>query len=909
MSLLPTLLPRYTSPPRRLLVPEVVQTSNMDCGPAALKALLEGFGVAVSYGRLREACQTGVDGTSIDTLEQVANQLGLDAAQVMIPADHLLLPAAQSMPALCVVRLPNGLTHFVVVWGMLHGWVQVMDPVGGRRWVSPQRLRDELYLHTHPVPAEVWREWAGSDGFLAPLRERLRQIAATPAAEPMIAAQLDQATSDAGWRGLATLDAATRMVAAVLDAGGLERGNDAIRLLAALIEQHATGSEPVIPPPYWTVLPDEQEPDVLLFRGALLVQVYGRHADAPDAVLHAAEPLPPELVAALEEPPTRPLLEVWGMLRQDGLLTPLVLVLALLLAGLAVLIQALLLRGLLDLGRMLAPVEQRLHIVIAVILFLLLLFVLDYAIHSTVLRIGRNLEARLRIRFLEKVPRLGDRYFQSRLMSDMAERLHSLRQIRALPHLGMDFLRVTVQLILTAAGLIILHPSSAPLALAATLFAVVLVIGAQPVLIEYDMRLRTHQGALMRFYLDTLLGLVPIRTHGAEPAMRREHEGLLVEWVRSSNEFFRADMLIRSLDLLVGIGFAIWILLTYLSSGGGAGGALLYFYWALSLPVLGRAMAAIAQQYPVQRNQVLRLLEPIAAPEESSPADTSAPADLPAQPAALQFEHVEVQAGGHTILLGINLALAPGEHVAIVGASGAGKSSLVGVLLGWHRPASGHVLLDGQSLTGELLYQLRRATVWIDPAVQLWNRTLLDNIRYGNDPAALRTSEGMPLEQADLLGVLRGLPQGMQTPLGEGGGLVSGGEGQRVRLGRGMLREGVRLVILDEPFRGLDREQRRELLRRARAYWHDTTLIFISHDVDESLTFERVLVIDQGQIVEDGNPAELAADPQNRYARMVQADRAVREQHWSDAYWERWWLEDGSLHRTAVATPRDSNAS
>src|SRR5690606_30790739 len=78
---------------RRLLVPEVVQTSAMDCGPAALKALLGGYGIHVSYGRLREACQTHLDGTSIDTLEEILPRLGLDAEQVMVPVDHLLLDA------------------------------------------------------------------------------------------------------------------------------------------------------------------------------------------------------------------------------------------------------------------------------------------------------------------------------------------------------------------------------------------------------------------------------------------------------------------------------------------------------------------------------------------------------------------------------------------------------------------------------------------------------------------------------------------------------------------------------------------------------------------------------------------------------------------------------------------------
>jgi ATP-binding cassette subfamily B protein len=100
---------------RRLLAPEVVQTSAMDCGPACLKSLLEGFGVAASYGRLREACFTGVDGTSIDQIEDAAILLGLKAEQIMIPVDHLLLDAIQAFPALIVIRLPMELTHFVVL--------------------------------------------------------------------------------------------------------------------------------------------------------------------------------------------------------------------------------------------------------------------------------------------------------------------------------------------------------------------------------------------------------------------------------------------------------------------------------------------------------------------------------------------------------------------------------------------------------------------------------------------------------------------------------------------------------------------------------------------------------------------------------------------------------------------------
>jgi len=118
---------------RHLFAPEVVQTSAMDCGPAALTCLLEGYGLSVSYGRLREACQTDVDGTSIDTLETIAVQLGLSAEQILMPVDHLFLPETMAFPSIVVVRLPSGMTHFVVAWRPHGRVVQVMDPHTGRR--------------------------------------------------------------------------------------------------------------------------------------------------------------------------------------------------------------------------------------------------------------------------------------------------------------------------------------------------------------------------------------------------------------------------------------------------------------------------------------------------------------------------------------------------------------------------------------------------------------------------------------------------------------------------------------------------------------------------------------------------------------------------------------------------------
>jgi ATP-binding cassette subfamily B protein len=236
--------------------------------------------------------------------------------------------------------------------------------------------------------------------------------------------------------------------------------------------------------------------------------------------------------------------------------------------------------------------------------------------------------------------------------------------------------------------------------------------------------------------------------------------------------------------------------------------------------------------------------------------------------------------------------------VAIVGPSGAGKSSLVGLLLGWHRPAGegGVLRVDGAPLAGDALEALRRRTVWVDPTVYLWNRTLHQNLAYGLAAAPASLDEA--IAGADLEEIVARLPRGAESPLGEAGALVSGGEGQRVRFGRGLTRERPRLVILDEPFRGLVRERRHALLERARARWAGATLLCVTHDIEETRAFPRVLVVAEGRVVEDGAPAELAARAGSRYAALLEAETRVRRAAWTAAgtvAWRRLAMESGRV--------------
>jgi ABC-type bacteriocin/lantibiotic exporter with double-glycine peptidase domain len=889
------------------LVPEVVQTSAMDCGPAALKCLLEGFGVPVSYGRLREACQTTVDGTSIDTLEVVAGQLGLAAEQVMLPLDHLALDEAQVLPAMVVVRHKDGSTHFVVVWRRHGHWLQLMDPAVGRRWVPVKRFAEEVFHHQMAVPASGWRDWAASDDFLHPLQRQLRDLGALATDA---AALLEEAQRDPLWFGPAALDASVRFVQSVVDAGGLQRGAQALRMVSTLFRQTHSSTGDIfhsIPPKYWAVVPDHTDDDGalhLMLHGAVLLKVAGlRNATNADT----AEATPPaELQAALQEKPSQPLQIIWDLLRKDGLLGPWVLGGAMAIAAAVVLVEMLLFRGLFDIRWALGLPVQRLGALLGLMVLVLVLTLIEVPILTEAMRYGRHLDVRLRLALLQKLPTLSDRYFQSRPVSDMADRSHSIHLARMVPGFGLQCIQIACDLVFTLLGMALIDRASLPMAGVIALVALAIPALVQPLLNERDLRLRNHAGALHIFNLDALLGLVPIRTHGAQRVVRRQHEGLLVEWARSGRGLITLSLCAQALQSLLCLGLVGYLLFAHFNRVGSSSGAdLLLVYWTLKLPAIGQSLTSLAQQYPAQRNMLLRLLEPLNTPTLSTPPpeEPVMPLPVPATRAVgIRIQDGRIVAGGHTILEDINLQIAPGEQVAIVGASGAGKSTLLGLLLGWHQLHEGQMQVDGTVLHAQTQEALRHSTAWVDPAIQIWNQSFIDNLHYAcHGDAPERMAE--VLDQAQLRRVLQQLPEGLQTYLGESGALLSGGEGQRLRLARALMQSPVRLALLDEPFRGLDRNQRQALLLQARHWWRQATLLCVTHDVAETLAFDRVLVVEGGRILEDGAPTQLA-QTRSRYRELLDAETAVREHMWHGTHWRRLRVDAGRL----VEQPQGSTA-
>lgn len=881
-------------PTRRWLAPEVVQTSSMDCGPATLKCVLEGFRIPVSYGRLREACQTGIDGTSIDTLEEVANRLGVSATQSLLPLDHLFLGSETVFPAIVVVRQSDGATHFVVVWSRYGEWLQVMDPGLGRRWIKASTLRNDLLRHEVSVPAADWRLWAGSDAFLVPLAERFSRLGGTGADFERLAAA---ATEDDSWYPMAALDATIRMATALVEAGGLAPGSEAVRVVETLFRQTVANPDniyTILPPDCWVVAPDPASVALgerrVLAKGAVLVRVEKR-SDAQAAAND--ESLPPELSAALAERAPQPFAVLLKLLLADGLFSPLALLGAIGLASLLMLVEVLGLRALVDVDGLLSGGGQRLAAAGALLALMLMALAIRLGVASEALRLGRAIELRLRMGLLDKLPRLSDRYFQSRPISDMADRSHSLHLSRAVPGMGVHFVQTSTELCLMLAGIAIIDARTALFGLIAVAVLMSFAWLVQPLVSEADLRVRSHAGALHGFSLDALLGAIPIRVHRAQRAVRRRHEGLLVGWARALFSLARTTLIIESLQQGLALGLLSLVLFEHFGRAAGvAASDLLLVYWLIKLPVTGSTLMSLAHQYPAQRNVLLRLLEPLSAPDSGAAPETQ-PVARPGAPARLEIIEGGVRAGGHAVLEGVNIVIDAGEHVAIVGPSGAGKSSLVGLLLGWHSLATGQLLVDGTPLDGERLAELRRHTAWVDPAIQLWNASLADNLAFSSEaPESERVASAM--KGADLRNVLQRLPEGLRTPLGEGGALLSGGEGQRVRLARAMAQDNVRLALLDEPFRGTDRAQRQRLLAAARKHWASATLLWVTHDIAETLTFGRVLVVENGRIVEDGVPEQLAGSP-SRYAALLAAEQTAQQSLWQGRQWRHLLVEDGRV--------------
>ncbi len=237
-------------------------------------------------------------------------------------------------------------------------------------------------------------------------------------------------------------------------------------------------------------------------------------------------------------------------------------------------------------------------------------------------------------------------------------------------------------------------------------------------------------------------------------------------------------------------------------------------------------------------------------------------------PLFIQLEdiHLAFDGGQRPALRGVSFDLREEEQVALVGASGAGKSTTLNVLLGFLLPDKGKINVNGMPLTDMTPDSWRRHVAWVGQHPVLFQGTIKDNIRLGLPQASNRQIE-QAAGEARVMDFVRYLPEGLHTPVGEHGFGLSRGQAQRVALARAFLK-GAPLLLLDEPAAGLDVENEALVLTALKTLSRGRTVLMLTHRLTNLKEMSRIMVLEKGRIVEQGTYAELTAAG-GRFYRMV----------------------------------------
>ena len=225
---------------------------------------------------------------------------------------------------------------------------------------------------------------------------------------------------------------------------------------------------------------------------------------------------------------------------------------------------------------------------------------------------------------------------------------------------------------------------------------------------------------------------------------------------------------------------------------------------------------------------------------------------------ALRFEGVRFGYEGSTSLAlkGIDLEIKAGETVALVGGSGGGKTTLANLIPRFYSVTDGRILLDDIPIESLKLESLRRQIAWVSQQVMLFNDTIANNVAYGSRRGASEADVRAALEAAYLTEFVESLPDGINTMIGDNGIRLSGGQRQRLSIARALLKNAP-ILVLDEATSALDNESERFVQAALDKLMHGQTTLIIAHRLSTIEKADRILVLDDGRIVESGTHAEL----------------------------------------------------
>ncbi len=370
-------------------------------------------------------------------------------------------------------------------------------------------------------------------------------------------------------------------------------------------------------------------------------------------------------------------------------------------------------------------------------------------------------------------------------------------------------------------------------------------------------------------FLDAIQGLTTLRLFNATA-----REARLLR--QDSEDYRRATMRVLRVAFLSSLALEFFATISIAIVAVLLGFRLLFqgvdfksaFFVLLLAPEFYLPLRALGVHYHARMEALAaaeRMLEVL---QEPDPPSADGGIEPPREAPGIVFEHVVYRYGDRPALEGVSLDWTPGEWLALVGPSGSGKSTLVQLLLGFMVPDEGRIRVDGTDLRRIDPAAWRRNIAWVPQKPRLFAGTVAENLALGLErvaPDAMKRA----LEQARALEFVEALPQGMDTPIGEAGRQLSGGQVQRLALARAFLRD-ARLLILDEPTAHLDRHNERALREVLEGWAEGRSLLTVAHRLSTVRRADRILVLDRGRVVQQGRHAALLEQP-GLYRELVRA--------------------------------------
>ncbi|HQS19153.1 thiol reductant ABC exporter subunit CydD [Reyranella sp.] len=517
-----------------------------------------------------------------------------------------------------------------------------------------------------------------------------------------------------------------------------------------------------------------------------------------------------------------------------------------------------------------ASVSSALPWLLPVLPLLVLRFFLATASGRAALAAAGRVKARIRSALLRHLASLGPATNAGRSTGEAAtvvlEGVDALDAYvsRFLAHLGVLVVLPPLVLVVVLprdwiSGLVLLV--TAPVI---PLFMVLLGLGAEKLNRRQWLRLLRLSGRL----LDGLQRLTTLRLLNAGDREAERLAEAAEDYRKSTMAVLRVAFLSTlALEFFATVGIALVAVLIGFRLLDGALGFEAAFFVLLLAPEFYAPLRQLGLDYHAR-------MEALAAAERilDLQAETPMPAgeERPVLGAALTIECEGVSFAWEPerpALQDFSLRLVPGEIVALVGPSGAGKSTLLSLLMGLLHPQSGQVLANGHDLaTLDPAHWLEHVAV-VPQRPHMFEGSVLDNIRLGDPDASLdRVRAAARMAAAD--GFITALPRGYDTPLGEHGETLSGGQVQRLALARAFLKEKAGLLLLDEGTAGLDRGTEASVADAIRRLATGRTTLIVTHRLATVHLADRVVFLEEGRIVEQGPRAALQADD-GRFARLL----------------------------------------